>query len=141
MPVIRRAKEVYMRRPKITRGIPVGCQVVCADNSGAKKLRVIQVVGYKGRIRRLPAACVGDHLKVTVYKGPFKLRKQVLDAILVRQKAPIRRSTGIRVTFEDNAAVLISADGQPLGSEVKGPVAAEAADIWPRLANMASMIY
>jgi large subunit ribosomal protein L14 len=141
MPAYRTGKEVFMRRPRITRGVPVGAKINCADNSGAKKLKVIHVVGYKGRLRRLPAACVGDHLKVTVSSGPFKLRKQVLDAILVRQRAPVRRASGMRVMFEDNAAVLISPEGQPMGSEIKGPVAVEAADIWPRLANMASMLY
>lgn len=130
-----------MRRPKITRSLPLEAVINCADNTGAKKLKVVQVLGYKGRLRRIPAACVGDHIKVTVTSGPFKLRKQVLDAILVRQKASIRRVSGIRVMFEDNAAVLITPDGQPMGTEIKGPVAAEAADIWPRLANMASIIH
>lgn len=138
---IRSGKETYMRRPKITRSLPLEAVINCADNTGAKKLKVVQVLGYKGRLRRIPAACVGDHIKVTVTSGPFKLRKQVLDAILVRQKASIRRVSGIRVMFEDNAAVLITPDGQPMGTEIKGPVAAEAADIWPRLANMASIIH
>lgn len=141
MPAFRTTREVFMRRPKITRGVPKNSVIVCADNTGAKKLKVVDVVGYKGRIRRIPAACVGDHLKVTVSVGPFKLRKQVHDAILVRQRKPIRRASGVRVSFEDNAGVLISGEAQPLGSEVKGPVAVEAADMWPRLANMATMIY
>jgi large subunit ribosomal protein L14 len=132
--------EVLVRRPKITRAIPVGSIVRCADNTGAKQLKVIQVVGYKGRLKRRPAACVGDHLKVTVYTGPYKLRKQVLDAVLIRQKFPIRRPDGTRVMFEDNAAVLITPDGNLMGTEIKGPVAAEAADLWSRIANMASLI-
>tara|TARA_B100001013_G_scaffold331516_1_gene247141 strand:- start:172 stop:591 length:420 start_codon:yes stop_codon:yes gene_type:complete len=133
-------KEVYLRRPKIIKVLPVGAVIKCADNSGAKKLRIIQVMGYKGRLRRIPSSCVGDQLKVTVVEGPFKLRKQVLDAVLIRQRAPVKRPSGIRVKFEDNAAILISADGQPIGSEIKGPVAIEAADIWPRIASMATMI-
>ncbi|MFQ5711076.1 MAG: 50S ribosomal protein L14 [Candidatus Geothermarchaeales archaeon] len=141
MSSVRSGKEIYMRRPKITRSVPVEAVISCADNTGAKKLKVVQVLGYKGRLRRIPAACVGDHIKVVVIKGPFKLRKQVLDAILVRQKAPIRRASGVRVMFEDNAAVLITPDGQPMGTEVRGPIAVEAADIWPRLANMASIIH
>jgi len=131
---------VLARRPKITRSVPVGTIVNCADNSGAKKLKIIQVVGYKGRLKRRPAACVGDHLKVTVYIGPYKLRKQVLDAVLVRQKFPIRRPDGTRVMFEDNAAVLITPDGNPMGTEIKGPVAKEAADLWSRIATMATLI-
>jgi large subunit ribosomal protein L14 len=131
---------ILARRPKITRAVPVGSIVNCADNSGAKKLKVVQVVGYKGRLKRRPAACVGDHLKVTVYIGPYKLRKQVLDAVLVRQKFPIRRPDGTRVMFEDNAAVLITPDGNPMGTEIKGPVAKEAADLWSRIATMATLI-
>jgi len=133
-------REILARKPRITRAIPVGAIVNCADNTGAKKLKVIQVVGYKGRLKRLPAASVGDHLKVTVYIGPFKLRKQVLDAVLIRQKFPIRRRDGTRVMFEDNAAVLITPDGQPMGTEIKGPVAMEVSELWPRVANMASLI-
>ncbi len=132
--------EVLFRRPKITRAVPVGSIINCADNTGARKLKVIQVVGYKGRLKRRPAACVGDHIKITVYQGPFKLRKKVLDAVLIRQKFPIRRPDGVRIMFEDNAAVLITSDGNPMGTEIKGPVAREAADLWPRIANMAPLI-
>jgi len=64
----------------------------------------------------------------------------VMDAVLIRQKYPIRRPDGTRVMFEDNAAVLITSDGNPMGTEIKGPVAAEAADLWSRIANMASLI-
>ena len=132
--------KVLARKPKITRALPVGAIVNCADNTGAKKLKIIQVVGYKGRLRRLPAACVGDRVKVTVYIGPYKLRKQVLDAVIIRQKYPIRRADGTRVMFEDNAAVLITPEGQPMGTEIKGPVAMEVVELWPRIANMATMI-
>ena len=132
--------EILSRRPKITKAVPVGSIVKCADNTGAKQLKIIQVVGYKGRLKRRPSACVGDHLKVTVYAGPYKLRKKVLDAVLVRQKSPIRRPDGTRIMFEDNAAVLITPEGNPMGTEIKGPIAAEAADLWSRIANMASLI-
>ena len=132
--------EVLSRRPKITKAVPVGSIVKCADNTGAKQLKIIQVVGYKGRLKRRPSACVGDHLKVTVYVGPYKLRKKVLDAVLVRQKSPIRRPDGTRIMFEDNAAILITPEGNPMGTEIKGPIAAEAADLWSRIANMASLI-
>jgi len=134
------AREAVGRKLRTSRAIPVGAIVNCADNTGAKKLKVIQVVGYKGRLRRLPAATVGDHIKVTVYIGPFKLRKQVLDAVLIRQKYPIRRPDGTRVMFEDNAAVLITPEGNPMGTEIKGPVAMEVSELWPKVASMASLI-
>ncbi|MBM1154338.1 uL14 family ribosomal protein, partial [archaeon] len=52
--------------PKITRGLPVGSTLVCADNSGARVLKLIQVVGLKTRHRRIPAARVGDLVVVSV---------------------------------------------------------------------------
>lgn len=134
------AKGVEEFKLYITRSIPVNAVITCADNTGAKTLRVVQVVGYKGRLSRLPAASVGDHLTVVVKRGPPELRKQTFDAVVVRQKYPIRRISGLRVTFEDNAAVLITPEGELKGTDIKGPVAAEAAERWPRIANLASII-
>ena len=73
-------------------------------------------------------------------KGPAELRKQVFGAVIVRQKYPIRRLSGVRVAFEDNAGVLVTPEGEIKGTDIKGPVAAEAAEKWPRIANLASMI-
>jgi large subunit ribosomal protein L14 len=114
--------------------------LVCADNTGAKILRIAQVTRYKGRHSRLPAAAVGDFVTVTVKKGPAEIRKQIFGAVIVRQKYPIKRLNGVRVTFEDNAAVLVTPEGEIKGTDVKGPVAAEAAEKWPRIANLASLI-
>ena len=50
------------------------------------------------------------------------------------------RLNGVRVSFEDNAAVLVTKEGEIKGTDIKGPVAAEAAEKWPRIANLASMI-
>ncbi|MCD6511961.1 MAG: 50S ribosomal protein L14 [Thaumarchaeota archaeon] len=134
------AKGVSEYRPYVTRSIPVGAMINCADNTGAKKIQVIQVFGYKGRLRRLPAARVGDLVKVVVKKGPIELRKQTLSAVIVRQKYPIRRPSGLRVMFEDNAAVIVTPEGEVKGTDIKGPVAMEAAENWPRIANLASII-
>ena len=134
------AKGVEEFKPYITRSIPVNTKVVCADNTGAKILQVIQVTKYKGRLSRLPAAAVGDFVTVVVKKGPFELRKQIFGAVIVRQKYPILRLNGLRVTFEDNAAVLVTPEGEIKGTDIKGPVAVEAAERWPRIANLASMI-
>ncbi|MFZ0696158.1 MAG: uL14 family ribosomal protein, partial [Nitrososphaeraceae archaeon] len=61
-------------------------------------------------------------------------------AVIIRQKYPLRRLNGQRVTFEDNAAVLVTPEGEIKGTDIKGPVAAESAEKWPRIANLASMI-
>ncbi len=134
------ARGVQEFKLYITRAIPVGAVVNCADNTGAKTLKVIMVKGWKGRLSRLPAASVGDQIKVIVKRGPPEMRKQTFDAVLVRQKYPIRRANGNRIAFEDNAAVIITPEGEMKGTDVKGPIAAESAERWPRLANLASMI-
>jgi len=134
------ARGVLGQRPKISRGLPVGSVVKCTDNTGARKLRIIQVMGYKGRLRRLPAAAVGDMIVVSVRKGTPDMRKKIFHAIVVRQRKPYRRAEGIWVQFEDNAAVIMTPEGEMRGSEVRGPVAKEAAERWPRIASAASII-
>ncbi|MEM2901601.1 MAG: 50S ribosomal protein L14 [Candidatus Bathyarchaeia archaeon] len=134
------AKGVLEFKPKISRGLPAGARLICADNTGAKVLRLINVAGYKSRLRRIPSACVGEMVKVSVVKGSPDLRKQILPAIVVRQRKPYRRSDGVWVQFEDNAAVLITPEGEMKGTEIRGPVAKEAAERWPRLAGIANII-
>ncbi|MCH2407258.1 MAG: 50S ribosomal protein L14 [Candidatus Nitrosopelagicus sp.] len=134
------SKGVIEFRPKVTRVIPVGARIVCADNTGAKILEVVNVHKYHTRVSRLPAAAVGDFCNVVVKKGKAELRKQVHGAVIIRQKYAVRRLNGVRVSFEDNAGVLITPEGEVKGTDVKGPVAAEAAEKWPRIANLASMV-
>jgi large subunit ribosomal protein L14 len=134
------AKGVEEFRPYITRALPITAELVCADNTGAKVLRIAQVGRYKGRHSRLPAAAVGDMVTVTVKKGASELRKQIFGAVIIRQKYAIKRLNGVRLSFEDNAAVLVTPEGEIKGTDIKGPVAAEAAEKWPRIANLASVI-
>ena len=134
------AKGVEEFRPYITKVLPITAELVCADNTGAKVLRIAQVTRYKGRHSRLPSAAVGDFVTVTVKKGPAELRRQIFGAVIVRQKYPINRVSGVRIRFEDNAAVLVTPEGEIKGTDIKGPVAAEAAEKWPRIANLAPLI-
>ncbi|MCK5563423.1 50S ribosomal protein L14 [Candidatus Bathyarchaeota archaeon] len=134
------SRGVLGRRPKISRGIPVGAMIKCTDNSGAKELRVIQVLGYKGRLRRVPSGAVGDMIIVSVRKGAPDMRKKIFKAVIVRQRQPYRRSNGVWIQFEDNGAVIMTPEGEMRGSEVRGPVAKEAAERWPRIASAASII-
>ena len=128
------AKGVEEFRPYVTRALPMTARLVCADNTGAKILRIAQVKRFKGRHSRLPSAAVG------VKKGPAELRKQIFGAVIIRQKYPVRRLNGNRLVFEDNAAVLVTPEGEIKGTDIKGPVAAEAAEKWPRIANLAALI-
>jgi len=134
------AKGIIDYHPHIPRTIVAGSKINCADNSGAKELNIISVVGYKGRLKRMPSACVGDTVVVSVRKGNPELRRQVLHAIMVRQRKPYRRRNGEWIQFEDNAAVLITPEGELRGSQIRGPVAREAAERWSRVASTASII-
>ena len=134
------ARGMIEFRPHVSRGLPVGARLSCADNTGAKELKLINVIGYKGRLRRLPAACVGDMVKVSVSKGTPDLRRQMFPAVVVRQRRPFKRAEGVRLQFEDNAAVIMTPEGELKGTEIRGPVAREAAERWPRVANLASII-
>lgn len=135
-----KAKGVEEFRPYVTRALPVGARINCADNTGAKILEIVMVQKIKTKVSRAPAAAVGDYVNVVVKKGPAELRKQIHGAVIVRQKYPIRRLNGVRVAFEDNAAILATPEGEIKGTDIKGPVAAEASEKWPRLANLASMV-
>jgi large subunit ribosomal protein L14 len=134
------AKGVLEYRLRHCRGLPLRASLVCADNSGARSLSLIQVLRYGGRLRRVPAANVGDLVTVSVKSGVPDLRKQIMRAIVIRQRFPIRRPDGTRVSFEDNAAVLVTPEGELKGTEIRGPVARESADRWPKLAALASTI-
>ena len=83
---------------------------------------------------------MGDVCTVTVKKGKPELRGNILKCIIVRQKMIYRRIDGTRICFEDNAGVLISKEGDPKGTEIRGPIAREAAELYPRLASISSLI-
>jgi large subunit ribosomal protein L14 len=134
------AKGMVGQGPKVTRGLVAGSMLRCADNTGARTLRLIQVMGYKGRLRRYPCGGIGDKITLSVRRGTPDMRKKIFQGVIVRQRRPFRRIDGIWVQFEDNAAVIITPEGEMKGSEIRGPVAKEAAERWPRIASAASII-
>ena len=95
-----------------------------ADNSGARRVMCIKVVG--GSKRRY--ARVGDLIKVTVKEAipRGKVKKgQVMTAVVVRTKKGVRRPDGSLIKFDDNAAVLLNAQDAPIGTRIFGPVTRE----------------
>ena len=127
-------------KANVTRALPVGTVMDTCENSGAKVVEIIAVIGYKGVRKRQPRAGIGDIVVASVKKGSVEMRKQKVHGIVVRQKKEFRRHDGMRIKFEDNAVVITSEEGEPKGSDIKGPIAKEAAERWSKLASMASII-
>ncbi|MDV0446716.1 50S ribosomal protein L14 [Methanosarcinaceae archaeon Ag5] len=127
-------------RSNIPRALNSGARVDCVDNTGAKVLEIISVKNYRGVKNRYPKAGVGDLCIVSVKKGTPEMRKQILLAVVVRQKKEIRRPDGLHVSFEDNAMVLVDESGVPKGTDIKGPVAREVAERFPKVGTTASIV-
>ena len=128
-------------KASMTRGLPHTANVLACDNSGARILRIISVRNYKGVKGRKPSACIGDYVMCSVVEGKPEMRKQVVAAIIVRQKMPYRRLDGTHIRFEDNAAVVLKDEmGNPKGTMIKGPIAKEAAERWPMVSKIASIV-
>ncbi len=95
-----------------------------ADNSGARRVQCIKVLGGSKR----KYASVGDIIVVTVKEAipRGKVKKgQVMKAVVVRTAHPVRRADGSSIRFDRNAAVMINAQGEPVGTRIFGPVTRE----------------
>ena len=104
--------------------IQMQSRLVVADNTGAKSVQCIKVLG--GSKRRY--ARVGDLIKVTVKEAipRGKVKKgQVITAVVVRTKKGVRRPDGSLIKFDENAAVLLNAQDAPIGTRIFGPVTRE----------------
>ncbi len=123
-----------------TRTLTLGSTLKCDDNSGARVLMIIGVVGYKGRRGRNPRAGVGDMVICSVKKGNQKVKGTVVKAVITRQKKEYKRPNGMRICFEDNAAVLVNDEGLPIATEVKGVVAREVLERYPKVAAISSSV-
>ena len=104
--------------------IQVESNLQVADNSGARRIQCIKVLG--GSKRRY--ASVGDVIVVTVKeaipRGRVK-KGEILNAVVVRTAKDVRRSDGSSIRFDTNAAVLITKQGEPIGTRIFGPVTRE----------------
>lgn len=98
-----------------------------ADNSGAKQLMCIRVLGAGnsryGHVGDVIIAVVKDAIPNMAVK-----KSDVVRAVIVRTRKALRRESGMSIRFDDNAAVIINADGNPKGTRVFGPVARELRD-------------
>lgn len=125
----------------MTNGIQHGTEMETSDNSGAKIVKVITVVGRNTVWGRKPQCGVAHLVQVAVKSGKQDLKKQVLYAVIIRQRKEFRRHNGIRLKFEDNSCVIVKdLKGNPKGTVIKGPVAKEVCDRWPAIAKLASIV-
>lgn len=118
---ISRNFKICQRRIRM---IQAQSMLLVADNSGARQVMCIKVLG--GSKRRY--AHVGDVIKVAIKEAipTGRVKKgQVADAVIVRTKKNIKREDGSSIKFDDNAAVLINAQKQPIGTRIFGPVSRE----------------
>ena len=101
--------------------------LVVADNTGAKKAAMIQVLGRHGKVM----ADLGDIIKIHIKESsPDAIVKkgEVANAVVVRLKSPTRRSDGSYLRFDSNAIVIIDTQKNPRGTRIFGPVARELRD-------------
>ena len=104
--------------------IQAGTKLVVADNSGAKEIECITVLGHKSRKTAKIADIITASVKIAIPRANVK-KKEVVRAVIVRTKKQQRRQDGTIIRFDQNAAVIIDADNNPRGTRIFGPVARE----------------
>lgn len=103
-------------------------KLIAADNSGARSLKCIRVLGGSGRRYARVGDIIVASVKTANPSGNVK-RKSVVKAVVVRTQSPILRSDGSTIKFDDNAAVLLAEDNKtPRGTRIFGPVPRELRD-------------
>ena len=120
----------------VTKGLTVGSTLVCDDNSGAKLVQIIGIKGVKPRRATQAKAGVGSVVIVSIKKGTPEMVGKVETAVVTRQKKPYLRAKE-RIKFEDNACVLIDDQNLPKATEIKGCIAREIVDRFPKVVALA----
>lgn len=125
-----------------TRGLNIGSTLEACDNSGARIVKIVSVKRTGAKKGMQVPARIADWVKVSVRKGDPKMKGEVFDAVIVRQKKSWKRNTGERVCFTDNAVVLLKDEkGNPKGTQIKGPIAREIQERWKEVSKLATVIY
>ena len=118
--------------------IQFGTNLKVADNTGAKHIRVIKVLG--GSRRRY--ARIGDIVTASVKEAePRKVvkKKDIIKAVIVRQKKPLRRKDGSYIKFDENSAVILEGHN-PKGNRILGPIPRELKDKFPKIISLAKEV-
>jgi large subunit ribosomal protein L14 len=128
-------------KARLTRALDIGAKLTVADNSGAKIAEILSVKLGKGVKKRRQGSGVGDVVSVAIKQGNQTVKKKVMLAVIIRQKKSYRRKDGMRIKFEDNACVILKSDeGEPKGTVVKGPVAREIVERFPKIGKISSIV-
>lgn len=125
---------------KSQKALEIGSLLNCSDNSGAKILEVIGVLGKRSVRRRRVKAGIGDIVVVRVIKGEINLMHEVHRAVIIRQRKYFNRKNGLSVSFEDNAAILVDDKLNPKGTKIKGPVSKEVVERFNVIGKIASIV-
>ena len=119
--------------------IQMQTELTVADNSGARRVECIKVLGGSGR----RYAGIGDVIKITVKEAipRGKVKKgEVCFAVVVRTRHGVRRKDGSRIVFDSNAVVLLNANKQPIGTRIFGPVSRELRATFMKIVSLASEV-
>ena len=129
-------------KSKVTKALQIGSDLIVADNSGAKRIRIIAVKRYKGLKKRRGKAGIGDIVICTVKDGPPDVKHKVFPFIIIRQVKEYKRQGGMRIKFEDNAAIMLKdlKNKEPKGTVIKGPVAKEVVERFPHVSRISSIV-
>jgi large subunit ribosomal protein L14 len=127
-------------KAKVPRGVHTASRLDVADNTGARLVEIISVLKYRGRKNRMPSAGIGEIIIASVKKGTPEMRKTIVRCVVIRQRREYRRPNGMRVSFDDNACVLVDENNDPKGTEIKGPVAREVAERFAKIGSTATII-
>jgi len=122
-------------------GVPIGCRVKITDNSGAKIGQIIGVFKKGARRRSLRNANIGDLVLLAIKKGKPELKGTMARAVIARTiKGFYRKTEGIRVSFEDNAAILVSDEMVAKGSSIKGVLPRELMIMRPTITALGATV-
>ncbi|MDD4353316.1 MAG: uL14 family ribosomal protein [Candidatus Nanoarchaeia archaeon] len=128
-------------KARLTNAFDIGARLNVADNSGAKIAEILAVKLGKAVKRKRQGSGVGSVVSVTIKQGNQSVKKKVMLAVIIRQKKAFRRKDGTRIKFEDNACVILkSEEGDPKGTIIKGPVAREILERFPKVGKISSIV-
>jgi len=116
--------------------IQPGSRLNVADNTGAKEIECITVLGRASRCGAEVGDIISASVKSAIPRGTVK-KKEVVKAVIVRQKKSIRREDGSYIKFSENAAVIITPEKEPRGTRIFGPIPRELRNGYMKIISLA----